>query len=292
VIVDGGLGVELARRGFAFSTTLWSAEAVLSRPDLLAAVHGAYLAAGAQVIETATYQLSHAALRALGYDDPAIDAVFARAVALARDAIAAQTHSAASSIVAGSLGPYAATLGDGAEYSGTRYLDDVALYAFHAERIRSMLRAGPDLILLETIPSRLEARIVAQVAHDLRARRVWISLTCADGARTYAGDRVSDVAAELDAFACVEVVGVNCTPAASIAPLVRAIASATAKPIMVCPNVGEHAQDHLVRRVPEWLALGVTHVGGCCGVGPSTIGAIARAVGAAQWNHDTTMRPR
>jgi hypothetical protein len=89
-IVDGGLGLELERRGFTYTTRLWSGEALLSRPDLLVAIHRDFLAAGARVIETATYQLAHATLRDLGYDDAAIDALFVRAVACARDAIA--TH--------------------------------------------------------------------------------------------------------------------------------------------------------------------------------------------------------
>lgn len=89
MILDGGLGVELAQRGLVFSTALWSGEAILTRPDLLVEVHRSYLAAGAQAIATATYQLSHAGLRALGHDDAAIDEIFARAVGLAREAIAA-----------------------------------------------------------------------------------------------------------------------------------------------------------------------------------------------------------
>jgi len=108
MIVDGGLGLELARRGFAFSTGLWSGEAILTRPDIVRAIHRDYLAAGAEVLETATYQVSHGALRALGYSEKRIDDVFARGVALAREAIDAglQTHSG----MAGLLGVDHSTL--------------------------------------------------------------------------------------------------------------------------------------------------------------------------------------
>ncbi len=290
MIVDGGLGEELARRGFAFTTGLWSGEAILARPELLAAIHRDYLAAGAEVIETATYQLSHARLRAMGYDDAAVDAVFARAVRLAREAVG----SCAASVVAGSLGPYGATIGDGSEYSGAQHLEPEALYAFHAERARSMARAAPDVILFETIPSRAEALVIARVARDLDLKDVWLSFSCADGMHTCGGDRLCDIAAELESFACIGVVGVNCTPPQAIASLVRALKTATVKPLMVCPNLGQHwdGQAHRLaggtteaqfkRGVAEWLDLGVTHVGGCCGVGPEMIGEIARLVAAAR----------
>jgi homocysteine S-methyltransferase len=299
-IVDGGLGMELVRRGFVFETALWSGEAILAAPDLLAAIHRDYLSAGARVIETATYQLSHTTLRELGYDDVAIDGVFARAVQLARDAIAAHRALAgdvklpldrvasAGYIVAGSMGPYGATLGDGSEYSGAQHLAREALYEFHAERARCMARAAPDVFLFETIPSRTEGLIVAEVARDLGLRKVWISFSCADGERTCAGDRIALIAAELDVFACVDVVGVNCTAPDDIAPLVRSIRSGTAKAVLVCPNLGQHwendahalaggtTETEFERRVLEWLDLGVTYIGGCCGVGPSTIASIAR----------------
>lgn len=293
MIVDGGLGAELAQRGFRFSTALWSGEAVLTCPELLVAIHRDYLAAGAEVIETATYQLSHAALRELGFSDAAIDDVFARAVQLARDAIAAhraETGTPATHVVAAALGPFGATAGDGSEYSGTQHLERDALYAFHSERARSVARAKPDVFLFETIPSLGEGRVIAEVARDLGLERVWISFSCSDGTHTYGGDRVSDIAAMLDTFARVEVVGVNCTAPDAIAPLVRLLKSATAKPIMVCPNLGQQwesdslalaggtTEAEFVRRIPEWIGLGVTHVGGCCGVSPNTIGAISAVV--------------
>jgi homocysteine S-methyltransferase len=284
--------VELARRGFAFSTALWSGEAILTRPDLLLDIHRAYLAAGAHVIETATYQLSHATLRELGYSEAGIDRVFARAVQLARDAVAvhiahAERDASQRYLVAGSLGPYGATLGDGSEYSGAQAVERDELYAFHAERTRSMMRAAPDAYLFETIPSRAEGRLIAQVARDLGLNTVWLSFSCVDGAHTYAGDIVGAIAAELDAFACIDVVGVNCTGPQHIAPLVRAIRSATAKPIFACANLGQHweagasglagglTETDFVRCVPEWLDLGVAYLGGCCGVGPAAIAALA-----------------
>ncbi len=288
MIVDGGLGLELEKRDFRFATGLWSGEAVIRAPELLVDIHRAYLAAGARVIETATYQLSHAALRELGYADAAIDGIFASAVALARRAIAehrAATGATGTFLVAAALGPYGATRGDGSEYSARAHLAADALRAFHAERARAVARAGPDVFLFETLPSLREARVIANVARDLQLNPVWVSFACRDGGHTFAGDRITEAAAHLAAFESVAVIGVNCTAPAAIGPLVRAIRTVTGKPLLVCPNLGQHWDENglaggateaeFVRRASEWLRLGVTYVGGCCGVGPDAIAKLA-----------------
>lgn len=302
MILDGGLGLELERRGFSYTTALWSGEALLGRPDLLLDIHRAFVAAGADIIETATYQLSHATLRALGHDDARIDAVFARAVSIAREAIARERPPGGPpGLVAASLGPHGATMGDGSEYSGVQHLEAAGLYAFHAERTRSALLAQPDIVFFETIPTRDEALIAARVARDLHVPRMWLSLSCADERRTYGGDDVASVVRDLEAFPSVETIGVNCTPPAAVAGLVRAIKAETTKPIVVCPNVGQHweraagglaggtPESDVLHRVPEWLDLGVAHIGGCCGVGPGTIAALTRLTSAKAG--DRRLRP-
>jgi homocysteine S-methyltransferase len=77
----------------------------------------------------------------------------------------------------------------------------------------------------------------------------------------------------------------------------------TAKPIVVCPNLGQYwesvvgglaggtPESDLLRRVPEWLELGVAHIGGCCGVGPGTIAAFA-GLSSAQAGRSTGSRRR
>lgn len=295
MIIDGGLGFELLRRGATFRTKLWSAEAILTAPDLLRAVHADFIAAGARVIATATYQLSHAGLRELGHDDRAIDAVFARAVELVREAVAAHrslTGTRETFVVAASLGPYGATVGDGSEYSGVQHLDRAALHAFHLERLRSVMAAEPDVVLFETIPTAREALVIAEVARAIGVPRAWLSFSCADGRHTFGGDAVGEIAASLEPFTAIEAIGVNCTAPGAIASLLRELRAKTSKTLFACPNIGQHweADTHglsggeseaaFLRFVPEWVALGADHIGGCCGVGPATIAALAADVNA------------
>lgn len=295
MVIDGGLGSELEARGYHIGGALWSAQVLVRDPGAIRAIHEDYLAAGARCLETASYQLSTAGLRSIGLDDGEIARVFARSVSIAREAVAAFRARAGEEgeiLVAASLGPYGAAAADGSEYSG-RQIDPATLYAFHAERIRMLLASAPDVFLCETIPSKNEAIVVANVMRDLCAGPAWISFSCADDARTHAGDRIEDCAAALDEFANVTAVGVNCTAPDAVAPLLRRLLAGTRKPLLACPNLGRRwdttarawaggiGDEHFLSLVPEWLEAGATHVGGCCGVRPATIASVARMVAAA-----------
>jgi homocysteine S-methyltransferase len=83
LLLDGGLGSELDRRGFDISSPLWSAEVILQQPDALSALHRDYLDAGAQCITTASYQASVDGLRARGMSLSEIESVFRVSVELA-----------------------------------------------------------------------------------------------------------------------------------------------------------------------------------------------------------------
>ena len=69
LLLDGGLGSELDRRGFDISSPLWSAEVILQQPDALSALHRDYLDAGAQCITTASYQASLPGFRKRGLSE-------------------------------------------------------------------------------------------------------------------------------------------------------------------------------------------------------------------------------
>lgn len=295
MVIDGGLGSELEARGYRIGGALWSAEVLLHDPDAIRSIHADYLAAGARCVETASYQLSAAGLRGIGLADEDVASVFALSVRLAREAVAAfraETGDAGEFVVAASLGPYGAQAADGSEYSG-RWIDPAVLYAFHAERIGTILASAPDVVFCETIPSKNEALVIANVLRDLGVQRAWISFSCADGERTHAGDPIEECAAALDAFAQVSAVGVNCTAPDAIASLLGRLRSATRKELLACPNLGQNwnaatqewtggtPEEHFLALVPDWLAAGATHVGGCCGVRPSTIAGIARIVAAS-----------
>jgi S-methylmethionine-dependent homocysteine/selenocysteine methylase len=121
VVLDGGLGTELDRRGLDLRDPLWSARALVESPGVVRDVHAAYFRAGADVAISASYQASFErfAERGIGRADGA--ALLRRSVELAREAAA---EAGGTRMVAASIGPYGAFLGSGAEYTGAYDLDE------------------------------------------------------------------------------------------------------------------------------------------------------------------------
>jgi len=70
IILDGGLGSELQRRGHDISSSLWSAKLLINNPPAIAEVHRDYLDAGAQCITSASYQASVAGFASIGVASP------------------------------------------------------------------------------------------------------------------------------------------------------------------------------------------------------------------------------
>ncbi len=296
-ILDGALGTELARAGHDISGALWSARLLVDQPQAITDVHRAYFDAGADVVTTASYQASFAGFAAHGLNAADTRTLLVRSVALAREAERAHhTARAAAGLgtrvtqVAASVGPYGATLADGSEYTGAYGLTENDLFDFHRARLAVLWSAGPDLLACETIPSRVEAEAIVRALRTVPGARAWVSLQCRDGAHTAAGDPIADVARRLDAEPQVVAIGVNCVPPERVLPLVRAIRSVTAKPVVAYPNSGE-VWDAVGRRwvgAPDghtlasaaagWASAGADWIGGCCRSTPADIAALARAL--------------
>lgn len=138
-VLDGAMATELEARGADISGPLWSAHVLEDAPEKIAAVHRAYTEAGAQCIETASYQVSRQGYAECGLSQERADAALLRSVELARS-VAAEFPDRRI-VVAASLGPYGAALHNGAEYTGDYALSFAELVAFHRERIAILAAA-------------------------------------------------------------------------------------------------------------------------------------------------------
>lgn len=290
--LDGGLATELEARGHDLTGDLWSARVLREDPDAVRGVHAAYFRAGATVGTSASYQVSRSGFERAGLDAAQADRALARSVALvreARDEVRAGGVSAPM-LVAASVGPYGATLHDGSEYRGRYEIAYADLVAFHRERLDVLAAAGPDLLAIETIPDLVEAQALLEVLADHPDLPAWLAYSCADGATTCAGQPFAEAVAVAVAAPTVRAVGVNCTPPEHVAALLAAAASARAgRPYVVYPNAGRvwdgaasqwrgDGTDRLpAAAVLQWHNLGAALVGGCCGLGPAAIAAIATA---------------
>ncbi|MGH2637173.1 MAG: homocysteine S-methyltransferase, partial [Actinomycetota bacterium] len=235
IVLDGAMGTELDRRGVDLHDPLWSAKALLEFPDLIRDVHAAYFSAGADVAISASYQASFEALAVRGLDAGEAAAVFRRSVELAREAA---SGAEGPRLVAASVGPYGAYLGNGAEYTGDYDRGDSELAEFHAPRLDALAEAAPDLFAVETIPSIVEAASLVRVLERVPEVPAWISFSCRDGSHLCDGTPFERAVEAATSSASVVAVGVNCTSPLHVASLVAIAHARTDRPVVCYPNRG------------------------------------------------------
>ena len=290
-ILDGGMASELEYLGADINGPLWSAHVLEDAPEKIIAVHRAYIDAGADLIETASYQVSRMGYAEIGLDPTRADAALLRSVALPREAAAEFPDRRI--LIAASLGPYGAALHNGAEYHGnyTCTFDD--LVQFHRERIEVFAAAppatAPDLLAFETLPSLAEAEALGQALASHPELAAWFSFTCRDDQHVAHGELLRQCASAVAAFPQTVAIGVNCTHPRFIPSLIAELRAASGKPILVYPNSGEgwDSENHrwtgtsdpheYGEEAKKWFAAGAQIVGGCCRTRPEHIREIANA---------------
>jgi homocysteine S-methyltransferase len=271
VRLDGGLGTTLEEAGADVSSPLWSARLLVDEPDVLVAAHRAFVDAGAEVVLTASYQLAAESLRRAGRPGRDEAALLSRSVELAREAADGRAA------VAGSLGPWGALIGGGAEYVGRYGLDVDTLVRVHAPRVEALLAAGADALAFETVPAAVELEAIARVVAGVEVP-VWVTVTTSpsDPTTTPEGDPILAAFAWLLERPEVLAVGVNCVPPRHVGPALAALAGAD-RPLVAQPNTGGTyvagtgwlpEGDAGAVDPPAWVAAGVRLVGGCCGTSP------------------------
>lgn len=280
VLLDGGLSTALQELGVDTSTDLWTADAAWRRPDDLVRAHRRFVDAGVDVVTSASYQCDLDLLVRAGADESTARRVLFGTTDLARRAVAGTSVR-----VAASIGPFGAALADGSEYTGEYGVPAATIEQFHRRRLEVLVDSGPDLFAVETIPRHDEARIVCDLLVEFGAPPAWFSFGVSTGARTYAGDDLLDAGGDVMSYPNLVAVGVNCT-----APTVVTGALDTLRvldvPLIAYPNHGRvwkaESREWIgaettieLAMLTRWLASGVTHVGGCCGVGSAGIARLA-----------------
>lgn len=274
LLCDGAMGTMLQNGGLAPGAC--PEEVVLSKPDLIVNIHGQYVAAGAEIIETNTFGADRYKLAEYGLARE-VERINRGAARLARRAARGKAY------VAGSVGPLGkqiAPLGDIAF--------DQAVEAF-SEQMRALARGGVDLFILETIADIREARAALTAARDISSIPVVALMTFSEGMRTFVGTP-PEVAAVVLAGMGAAAVGANCSVGPEeMIPVLEKMASVTGACLAVMPNAGlpEIVDGMTVyRKSPEEMAeyakrfakMGVGIIGGCCGTTPEHTRAMAAAL--------------
>ena len=266
-ILDGPLGTELGARGVSLSETSWSAGAVVDASEVISAIHREYADCGATVHTANTFRTKQ---RSVG-DHWATMAT--TAVQLCKQSVP-DGHR-----VAGSIAPledcYQPALSPGE-----------ASRAEHRELAEVLAAAGADILLCETFAHVGEA--IVAVEESVRTSVVtWVAFTAGPNADLMLPSDMAEGARQaVDAGAAA--VLINCTPASQTLEFVAALADAKLNvPIGAYANSGEStwlqsdqpAVDRYLAEATDWIAAGATLVGGCCGVRPAQIAALAQKTG-------------
>ena len=269
---------------------------ILTRPDVIGAIHREYLAAGADIIETNTFSSTAIAQADYSLEPLAYELNFEGA-RLAREAVDEWNAKTPDHrrFVAGSLGPMNRTLSispnvDDPSFRGMTF--DQARAAYE-DQVRGLIDGGSDLLLLETIFDTLNAKagiVAIENVFEEKGKRlpVFISVTVTDlSGRTLSGQTLDAFYASIR-HARPLALGINCALGArEMRPHLEELARLAECYVLCYPNAGLPnafgQYDQLPEETGELLQSFVTAglvniVGGCCGTTPDHISAVGRDV--------------
>lgn len=267
----------------------------LTRPDVIAAVHKAYFNAGADVVETNTFNANRVSQEDYGLEGSvrAINVASAQ-IALA-EAKAAEAIDGRARYVFGAMGPTNKTLSISpkVEDPGYRSIGFDALSAAYREQAEALIEGGVHGFIVETVFDALNARaalIAIERACEGRgvALPIILSGTLTDrSGRTLTGQTLEAFFASLE-HPMVVAIGLNCSfGAKELVPYIKELSRTSDKAISIYPNAGLPNQFGAYDELPETTVAFITElledqavnlVGGCCGTTPQHIRALAAAV--------------
>ncbi|MBQ8221286.1 MAG: methionine synthase [Bacteroidaceae bacterium] len=253
----------------------------LSRPEVIASIHNRYLTAGADIIETCSFNAQRISMADYGCDH------LCREINLAAAAIARQCADAVSTpdkprFVAGSVGPTNKTcsLSPDVNDPAMRAITYDELVEAYDEQMQALIEGGVDALLIETIFDTLNAKAAIYAAEQVMERMgrrvpLMLSVTISDAAgRTLSGQTLDAFLASVS-HADIFSVGLNCSfGAAQMKPYLKALASRAPYYISCYPNAGlpnslggyDQTPAEMALQVKEYMDEGLVNIiGGCCG---------------------------
>jgi 5-methyltetrahydrofolate--homocysteine methyltransferase len=297
VVFDGGMGAtleqfELTQADYGGLEGKCHEALVLNRPDVIQGVHESMIAAGAEVLETDTFQGSRLKLEEWGLGEHTLE-VNRKAAEIAR--AAAGDHR----FVAGSIGPTGhLPASDDPTLGKITFRELVEVFT---EQAGGLVEGGADLIIIETAQDILEVKAAifgAREAFKLAGRKLPIQASVSllpNGGKMLLGTDIQAVLTTLLALD-VDVIGLNCsTGPEDMRDAIRFLGEFSPVPVHCIPNAGLPLQgpegetifpeepDSLANTLQEFVErYGISIVGGCCGTTPDHIAAIVDRVGGRE----------
>jgi 5-methyltetrahydrofolate--homocysteine methyltransferase len=309
LVLDGAMGTMIQRhkleeadyRGERFAG--WNRDLkgnndllTLTQPAIIRGIHGQYLDAGADIIETNTFNSNRISLADYGQEDLAreLNIEGARLARQAADAKTAETPDKPR-LVAGAIGPTNRTASLSPEVGdpGFRNISFDELASAYREAAEGLIEGGCDLILIETVFDTLNAKAalfaVDELFEVLGVRLpVMVSGTITDLSGRNLSGQTAEALWNSVQHARPLTIGLNCAlGAAEMRPHVAELSRVADTYICAYPNAGlpnafgeyDETPEMTAAHIRAWADSGLVNiVGGCCGTTPDHIAAIARAV--------------
>ena len=282
------MGAELIKRGLTPRTGLWSARALLDEPEGVVQVHADYIEAGASVITTNSYSTipSYLAKAGMAESYQELTVVAAKLARRAADSATIPVR------VAGCLPPLDES------YRHDLVPEDEPSQAVYRELV-TVLTPYADLYLCETMSCVREAVNASSAARAVDPHKpLWVAWTLHEtpGEGLRSGESLAEALAAVQPFE-PDAYLFNCTSPAAISAAVETLAKLTNKPIGAYPNsyhvpegwtldneksveARDMTTEDFVAFSRDWRNKGASILGGCCGIGPSHIDAMAKDLGA------------
>lgn len=290
LLADGAMGTLIHEAGVPMGTCFDHLN--LTNPELISSIHRAYVAAGADVIETNTYGANRLKLAEFGLEEQ-VREINRRAVKVAREAREVVGREV---FVIGSVGPTRSAM-------DPLMPEEISeLKEIYAEQIAALLEGGVDAICIETISDIREMAAAVNAVRETSDLPVIAMLAFGEDGTTPGGNAVEDVVTTLLALE-VDVMGANC----SVGPnqMLPIIASMTSLlhgtyrrdvPVATMPNAGWPARvegrfifssspEYLGRFAGEAAVSGAKLIGGCCGTTPDHTRAMRIALDEQAGQH-------
>ena len=268
----------------------------LTQPEIIQSIHRAYLEAGADIIETNSFNSTSVALGDYQLEDLAFELNFASAelACKARDEYTAQENNKPR-FVAGAIGPTnrTASLSPSVEDPGLRNITFDELVEAYKTAVRGLIEGGVDILLVETIFDTLNAKAALLAIeeyfqdHDLRLPLI-ISGTITDASGRTLSGQTPEAFWNSVAHARPLSIGFNCALGAEdLRPHVEELSQLADTYVCAYPNAGlpnefgeyDQTPQEMAALLKEFAQSGFLNlVGGCCGTTPEYVKAIAEAV--------------
>jgi S-methylmethionine-dependent homocysteine/selenocysteine methylase len=285
IIIDGGTGTDIQRRGVPMDGDTWCAEANLTHPQVVKAVHEDYVSAGAELIIANTYATSPLLFNAIGRDDDLLT-IDRQALAIAKDAVGDRPVA-----VAGSMSTMRPVVKGSDRNNLTRDWPEAEARRLFKRKADNLKASGADLIVLEMLRDG-DYAVAATEAAVATGLPVWAGISVEKNENgqlvgwgrhdwRFADFLPRIVAARPDVM-CVMHTSPNDTGEA-----LEIVRKHWHGPLGTYPESGYFtmpdwqfvdiiAPGELVSKSKSWKALGASIFGGCCGIGPEHIKALSQ----------------